>query len=251
MNPIPTNDPQQKKGLSGLAIAGIGCGALLLVFIVAAGLLVMKGVQKAKQFAGDFQKNPAKAGAMLVLKANPELEFVGSDDEKGEITVRDKKSGETTTMSFEDLTKGRLTIKNGKGEKITLDASDPKNGKVTVNGPNGKMTVGNASHVALPTWMPSYPGAVSQPGSVVTERPGKVSGMIMLQTSDPIAKVQEFYESKLKADGFVTEGKTLGVNGENNTALISGKHDDGKKVDAVIGTKQGKTTVMLNFEGPK
>lgn len=232
-------------------MAGIGCGGLLLVAFIGAGLLLMKGCQKAKEIAGDFQKNPAKAAAMLVLKANPDVEVVSTDDNKGEITIKDKKSGETTTTSFDDLSQGKLTVKNSKGETMTVDASDAKNGKITMNGPDGKVTIGDAANTALPAWVPAYPGAASQPGGMKTEKSDKIVGMTVLQTPDPVAKVKEFFESKLKADGYTTEVNTMNFNG-NDSATVSGKKNDGKQtVNVVIATESGKTSVMVNYEGPK
>ncbi len=120
--PPPVGQPPAKKGLSGLAIAGIGCGIIILVAIIAIFGLGMWGISKVKEVAGDdWQKNPVKAGMMIALKMNPNIEIVSTDDAKGEVTIKDKKSGETITMSYEDAAKGKIQIKNSKGEVIDLN----------------------------------------------------------------------------------------------------------------------------------
>ena len=251
MNNTPPNDPNQKKGLSGLAMAGIGCGGLLLIAMLGVGLLVMRGCQKAKEIAGDFQKNPAKTAAMFALKANPDLEVVGSDDAKGEITVKDKKSGEVTTLSFNDISQGKFTMKNGKGEEMSIDASGAKEGKVVMKGPDGQTVIGDSAATPAPSWVPAYPGLQSQPGGMRIEKGGELKGLAVAQTTDAVAKVKEFYDVQLKGAGFQTEVNTTSIGG-TETATVNAKKDDGKQtVNIVISVEGGKTNVMVSYEGPK
>lgn len=44
----------------------------------------------------------------LAVKLNPDLELVMTDEAKGEITIRDKKSGEVTTLSFDEMSMNKL-----------------------------------------------------------------------------------------------------------------------------------------------
>ena len=82
-----------KKGLPVWAWVGIGCGALVVVVLIVvtvAGFLV---ANKVKDVAADFEKNPAMATARMIVKLNPDLEEVSTDDEEGTITVRNTKTG--------------------------------------------------------------------------------------------------------------------------------------------------------------
>jgi len=137
--------PEEKKGLSGLAIAGIGCLVILAIALLGGGLLVAKGCSKFKEIAGDldFQKDPAKAAALMALRLNPDIEIISTDDTKREVTFKTKSKGEVTTVSFDDLQDGKFTIKNAKGEVITVDgsANDGK-GTTTVKGPDGSTVIG-------------------------------------------------------------------------------------------------------------
>ncbi|MDZ4289382.1 MAG: hypothetical protein U0984_15570, partial [Prosthecobacter sp.] len=146
-----------KKGLSGLAIAGIGCGGLFLLACLGGGVLAMRACSKVKEMAGDFQKNPAKAAATLMVKANPELELVSTNDAKGEITIKNKKTGEVTTMSFDEMSQGKFTVKDAKGNETTIDGSAVGQGRMTIKGPDGETVIGgSASETAPPAWIPTY-----------------------------------------------------------------------------------------------
>jgi uncharacterized protein YneF (UPF0154 family) len=72
---------QPKKGLPVWAWIGIGCGALLimvLVVVMVGGFFVARKVQDV---AADFEENPAMATAKMIVKLNPELEEVSTDDQ--------------------------------------------------------------------------------------------------------------------------------------------------------------------------
>ena len=91
-----------KKGLPVWAWIGIGCGALsilVLVVLMVGGFFVARKVQDV---AADFEENPAMATARMIVKLNPELEEVATDEEAGTITVRNRKTGEVITVNFEE-----------------------------------------------------------------------------------------------------------------------------------------------------
>ena len=105
MNDIPTPPPPltpevvppKKKTSIWVWLLG-GC---LLLLLLVGGACVVGGyfvAQKVKGVAGDFEDNPAKAAAELVVKLNPDLEMVESDDEDGSITVRNSSTGEESTF---------------------------------------------------------------------------------------------------------------------------------------------------------
>lgn len=130
--PPPVGQPP-KKGLSGLAIAGIGCGALILIAIIAFVGLGMWGVSKVKEVAGEdwenMKKDPVKASMMIALKLNPAIEIVSTDDQKREVTFKIKQTGETVTLSYDEASKGNIQIKNSKGEVIDLNPAGAANAK--------------------------------------------------------------------------------------------------------------------------
>jgi len=237
---------------SGLAIAGIGCGGLLLLACIGGGLLVARGCSKLKEVAGDFQKNPTKAAATLLVKANPDLELVGTNDAKGEMTIKDKKTGEVTTMSFDQLSQGKFKVRDAKGNETSVDASAAGKGRVVIKGADGQTMIGGAAaEIALPAWVPSYPGTATKEGGMRIEKEGAVSGMAMAESRDSVSKVKDFYDARLKAAGFKVESSIAKINGTEN-AMVNGTKEDGRqKVGAIINSDQGKTSIILTYEGPK
>lgn len=244
----PPSEP--RKGLSGLAIAGLGCFGLLTLIGIGGMMLISKGCQKVQQIAEESGGNPAKVMAKLAVAANPDLEIVSTDDAKGEMTLRDKKSGKTITMPMNDLAKGKFTVQEADGKTTTVDVSEAAGGKMTIQGPDGK-TVISAEAGALPAWVPAYPGAQSHPGGMRSETPEGVAGSVGFTTADPVAKVRQFYETKLKEAGFDAQVNSFTNNG-TETASIVGTKDSGKtSVNLVITSEEGKTTVMTSYQGAK
>lgn len=244
--------PTPKKGLSGLAIAGIGCGGLVVLAIIAIFVLAGKACTKINEVAGDFQKNPAKAAAMLALKFNPEVEVVSTDDTKNEITIRTKKDGKTMTMSFEDVAKGKFTMTDSEGKTVTIDGSNAaKGGGIVMKGPDGESVIGGISSNPPPAWVPAYPGLTVQQGGLTTEQAGKVTGMSLAQSADPAAKVKEFYEAKLKEAGFKTETISTTVNGSDLASVSGSKDSPLQKVTIALTADGGKTNVAIQYEGAK
>src|SRR5271169_5469124 len=102
-----------------LAIIG-GCVALIIIAVVAGGLFL---VHKAKQAGVDpelFQRNPALAATKMMTAMNPNVEFVSVDEGKQEIVLREKKTGNTYTISYDDARKGRFKMKENGTETVVI-----------------------------------------------------------------------------------------------------------------------------------
>lgn len=268
MNPADPQSSAPKKGLSGLAIAGIGCGGLVLIAAAGGMMLMGKACSKVKEVAGDMQKNPARAAVMMGLKMNPDIEIIKTDDARNEVTFKEKKSGKVTTMSFDELAQGKFKI-NTDGKEVTIDGSglskegkmtmkDEKGNEVTLNGgggdgtlvhtqgPDGEITFGGVT--TAPEWVPAYPGAKPLAGGMTVEKAGESSGTAISEVADPVAKVKEFYETKLKEAGYKVESTTISSGGKD-TIMISSSKDDGKtSVNAVVAVEEGKTRLTVNYQ---
>ncbi|MCW0219515.1 MAG: hypothetical protein OJI67_14415 [Prosthecobacter sp.] len=242
-------DPNQKKGLSGLAIAGIGCGSLLLLAFLGGGLLLAKGCSKFKEFAAD----PA-AAVVWAMEQNPDIEVIKKDDAKREITYKTKSTGEVTTISYEDIKQGKLTLKNDKGEEYGFDASKAQTEGVVIKGPDGKTIVaGNVSATAPPAEVPLYPGLETEDGGGYRVDEDKSTlGMTVGNAKGTLTEVKDFYESKLKAEGY--ELQTT-VNGDNESATLVGTKNDRKtsiSVAIVPNTeKPGMMQITVQYNIPK
>ncbi len=76
--------------------------------IIASVIFSIFIVKTTKELGADFEKNPERAAAELVVKFNPEYEKVSTDDEAGTMTIR-AKDGTVMTLSYEAIGEGRFT----------------------------------------------------------------------------------------------------------------------------------------------
>ena len=232
-----------KKGLPIWAWIGIGCGGLLilvLVVVMAAGFFV---ANKAKDIAADFEDNPAMATARMIVKLNPEIEEVASDEAAGTITVRNKKTGEEITVNFEDIEEGKFSWTTDKGV-VSIDASElEESGSMTVTNEEGAVVFATGKPAAgdLPSWVPMYPGIEpTSRHSMRTET--SASGGFEVTTADPVADVLEFYRSKLDAAGYTLSVNTY-TQDDTEGGMVNGNNEAEKRsVVVIISREAGQDT---------
>ncbi len=243
-NPPP---PVPKQGLSTLAKVGLGCGTLLILAFIGGGLLAAKGGAKFNEFAGEAQKRPVTTAAKLALTVMPDFELVKADEQTKEITVKNTKTGQTTTMTLDELMQGKMKVTDDKGNVTTFDPSS-SGGQMKVQSSEGSVVIGGDSTTPLPAWIPAYPGATATPGGIRSEKGDKVSGMSVVESTDPLTKVKEFYDSKLKEAGFKVDSTLAGA----DAAVLSGTKDaTHETLQVTISRADNKTTIMFTYEGPK
>ena len=119
----------KKKGLGPLAWVGIGCGVLILIAFVVMSAGLWFGGKMVKNVVEDLEENPAKTIAQGIVMANPDLELVETDEEEGTITIRDKESGEVATFDYSQIKEGKLSFESPEG-KMTFDAEGADEGGV-------------------------------------------------------------------------------------------------------------------------
>lgn len=252
--PAPTAPAQpvapapQKKGTSPLVWILVGCGGLIVLCSIIAAVFLYWGAHKIKGYAESAAKNPATAVAKMMVMANPDLEIVSEDDDKGELTIRNKKTGEELTMNAQDIKQGRLKFKNEKGEEVTFEGSGQQGKEgFRIKSNKGSMTFGNAEGEKAPSWVPMYPGGKSLASASQKTAEG-FSGHYSFQTNDPSDKVLSFYERELKAAGFAVERTAM--QGMVRLANLNAKADGGKRTVNVIITPVGETSqVAVQYAG--
>ena len=80
--PVPSL-PQPKKGIPALGWVGIGCGTILIIAIIVISLLI-GWCKRTVGDISDFQKNPEKAAAEMMVRMNPDVKKISQDDAEGE-----------------------------------------------------------------------------------------------------------------------------------------------------------------------
>lgn len=242
--------PPAKKGMGPLGWVLIGCGGILLIGLLAVGACGFWAKNKLEKFSKD-PDSLAYETAKLALGANPDVELVSSDDATKTLTVRDKKTGETTTFSLEDIKNGKFDITGADGKSVSIDASGGADGGgVQITGPDGQtatLGAGAGAPKDLPSWLTLYPGAEVKGSYSGTTADGK-GATIQLTTSDSIEEVLEFYETSFKDGGFQVSKNTYSSGSGTGGGTISGTTADGKKTAAaLVGSDGGATTINLSY----
>lgn len=242
--------PPQKKS-NVLMWVLVGCGTFLIIGIIAVFLGGYFVWNKAKQAGLDpelMQKKPALAVAKMMVAANPDIELVSVDDDKGTITVRDKKTGETVTVNFEDAQKGKIVFKKDGEDEVTIEAKgDESKGSLEVKSAEGNAKFGTGSVDKLPDWLPIYP-EVQLVGSYSAQTKDGQSGGFHFSTKDPPNKIVSFYEDGLKRAGMTVNTNLLQTNGKQSGGIATGEDSNKKRtvyVNAVTSDEGTQVTVIF------
>ena len=252
--PVPMAPAQpaapQKKGTSPLVWILVGCGGLVVVVclvMLVGGYFV---AHKIKGYAETAKKNPAMAAAKIAVTVNPDLEIVSEDDDKGELTIRNKKTGEELTMNAQDIKQGRLKFKNEKGEEVTFEGSgQPGKEGFRIQSDKGSMTFGGGDLDKAPSWVPLYPGGKAM-ASASEKTASGVSGHVSLQSADSAEQILGYYERELQAKGFKVE-KTSMAGGTVRISNLNAKADGGKRtVNVIVTPVGGAMQIAVQYTGP-
>ena len=220
--------PQAKKGIPVLGWIGIGCGTILIIAIIAISLLI----GWCKRTVGDlseFQRNPEKAAAEMMVRLSPDLEMVSQDESKGEMTVRTK-DGETITMSYKDIAEGRFRMRDAQGNTTEI---------------------GNADLTKLPSWVPRVPEMKSATSSMQSEKDGIVSGLYSATSAQGAEQLEAHFKAEAEKSGAGSvSSSSVTLNGSESRTL-SIEHE-GRKLNIVITAKPGEDTMVnVGYEGTK
>lgn len=164
-----------KKGLPPLAWAGIGCGGLALLAVIAGALLVGTCAKKGIQIASELTANPAKAAAENMVARHPGLEKVAMDDAAGRMTLRLKDSGETVTLGYPEIGQGKIPFKDAAGTLLPPGPGDLSK---------------------IPAWVPRYPAATDERAVFHDEDRSRILGILTAQTTDSNEDISKFFEGE-------------------------------------------------------
>jgi uncharacterized protein YneF (UPF0154 family) len=234
-----------KKGIPVWAWIGIGCAAmviLVLIVVMVGGFFVARKVQDV---AADFEANPAMATAKMIVKLNPELEEVSTDEDAGTITVRNTKTGEVITVNFEDIEDGKFSFTTDDGE-ISIDASEMDEGSLKVTNEEGEvvLSTGGAVSEDIPSWVPIYAGG--EPTSRHTMKTEQEqTGGFEVETSASVKEVLDFYQGALKDDGYEVSVNTFSQDNSEG-GMVNGSHGEkGRNVVVIINSEDGGPTKVV------
>lgn len=226
----PAMTPPKKKASPWVWILG-GCGVIVVLIVLAllaTGLFIAKKAKDAGLDPDLMKKNPAVAVAKMMASMNPDIEVLDVDEDRGLVKVREKKTGKTLTLNFEDLKKGKIVVKSDEGEEVA--------------------SIGGRWEP--PDWVPSYPG-VTVTATASGENPSQMSGTGFFSTGDSLEKVLDFYEGQLKSRGMQVTREVSGGGGQKTGSLTATDSANNRTVNVNYFTASGGNKVHVSYTGKK
>jgi hypothetical protein len=238
---------QGKKGLPVLAWIAIGCGGIVVLAGLAFTVLGWFAVNKMKDVASDFEDNPTRAAAELVVRMNPDLEMVESDDDAGTITVREKSSGKVVTLNYEDIEEGRISFESDEGRVEITGQPQGGDGVMTITTEEGETRIGGGGEI--PDWVPAHPSTTTRQSLLRSTGPAGETGQASFAVDADAADVAAFYKAELEGAGY-TVSVTTYASDEGSVSIVSGQQDGGSMV-ASVSDKGGRAEVVVQYNrGP-
>jgi hypothetical protein len=227
--PAPASVVLPKRKTSPFVWLLIVLLTLLILCGMAATVAVAVVTQKTGLSVKEIASDPAYAFARTAMADNPDLEEIGHSG--GAITLRNRRTGKTTTVRFGDLRNGAF--------HFSAEGEDGKRATVEI-GEGAKR---------LPSWVPVYPGAEASGGlSAMGDDGEKLAegGTVVYSTPDPAGAVFAFYEEKARATGMRVETSTRHAAG----GILVMKDDDRQRtLTVLLGGGSGHTTISLTYGG--
>ena len=225
----PAMSPAPAAAVAPAARGKIGC--LGWGLIVAGSLLVLFMIALASigSIAAYFVHNPGIALAKIITASNPDAEVLSTDAGSQSMRIRDRKTGDVVTFSFDD-------IKNGKFKMHSVD-KEGKEANLEIGGGAGK----------LPSWVPTYPGAKAQ-GNFTARAEGAdgmgEGGMVGFTTPDSPSQVISFYQDKAKEMGLTANLNGSTPEGAMFTAVDENTH---RTLNIIVGGGKDGTTFTVTY----
>jgi hypothetical protein len=228
--PAPAPTARRMSPLVIILIVIGGLFALGLVAVIGTGMFFVHKAREAGLSPELMSRNPGYAAAKMVLALNKDLTEVSHDDNTGTITVRDNKTGQESTLSFDDIKHGkfRITARDEQGKTATMEFG------------------AGANLSKLPSWVPEYPGSTSQGTFSIRGDSGDLSegGTFAFNTKDSPSKVMDFYQSKAKDLGMKISMNTTTPQGG---MVVAADENENRSLSIIVGEGSGDTTVSVTY----
>lgn len=227
----PPPMPMARKTSPLVWVLAIVLGLFFLGFVAVAGVGFFIA-HKVKQAGIDpelWRRNPGLAVGKIIAATNPNVEVVRSDDGAGTVTIRDKRTGKETTMTFDQARNG----------KFSITADDDRGGTATLQ-------FGGAAANNLPSWVPKYPGSEGTSTFAVkgSGDDGADGGSFTFTTPDSGEKVLQFYRDKAQDLGLKVKMST--TTGDSGMAIAT-EDGDRRSLTAIVSGHSGETSVSVTY----
>jgi hypothetical protein len=224
MNPQPLPPPLPPPAKKAVPVWVWILAGVLGLFLLAGIAVVATGVFIYQQ-AKDAADNPTAALAKIAAMVNPNVEVLGVDEANGKVTIKDKESGKTVTISIDDLKQGKLEVQTDEGT----------------------VRVGADVDAKTPGFVPLYPGA-KRNNVISTDSPEAEGGTVVLEVKEEFGKVKAWYEEQISKGGFDTKSATTTTNSDGpSSVLMAAKNDDKATLHIVINTEAELTRATIIY----
>jgi hypothetical protein len=225
MTPVPAGTNVAAPPVRG-KLGCLGWGLIAAGVVVVLGLIALASLGALASY---FVHNPGLALAKVITAANPDAEVLSTDAGSQSMRIRNRKTGEEVTLSFDD-------VKNGRFKMRAID-KEGKEANVEIGGGAGK----------LPSWVPVYPGARAQ-GNITARGEDANNmgegGIVSFTTPDSAAQVTSFYEAKCKEMGMDVKLTSTGTDGGLVAATDEGSQ---RTLTVMIGGGSGNTSFSITY----
>ena len=218
------------------------------IAVVGGGLFLIHKVKEAGVDSNLMRTRPGLALARLLAATNADIEIVSVDDAKGTITLRQKSTGKSTTIDFDQARNGKFTFREDGKSTVTVEAnSDGPEGRFQVKSGGDSVTIG-ANQGILPAWIPGYPDSKPQSNFSSTGKQGSAA-VFTFDTKDSPKDVIAFYEHGLKQRGFRITATSRSDSGGSSSGMVSAEDDANRRTVLVTaGNGSSGTTVSLSYQ---
>lgn len=239
----PAAPVQGKKGLPVLAWIAIGCGGIVVLGGIAFMILGWLAVNKMKDVASEFEDNPTKAAAEMIVGMNPDLEMVESDEDAGTVTIREKSSGKVVTFDYQDIKEGRFSFESEDGRIEVTGQGDGDEGVVNITTGEGETRIGGGGEI--PDWVPAHPDTTSRKSLMHSSGATGDTGHAAFTVDDDAGEVVAFYKEAFEQEGYavsVVEGSSA----QGSITMVSGQKD-GANMTASVTDKGDTSEVVVQY----
>ncbi|MCW5965927.1 MAG: hypothetical protein KIT83_17950 [Bryobacterales bacterium] len=236
--PLP---PAKKSGGMWLWVIG-GCLGIVLLGGIAIAALGYFGVKKFQESTGlsaeEFEKRPAFAAAKLLTALNPEIELIDADEDTQRLTIREKATGKTISVTLDELKEGRIRFTDDKGEEFNVRIQgEGDTGSLQVETGDGRQVVniGPGTAEDLPDWVP-VPEGMFTSRQRVSSGDTEIYGGKLTSPLSPEA-FAEWFDSAARAKGLNVLNRTVSRSGSGGTVILQAGADGEKRTLSAIGNQ--------------
>jgi len=241
--------PAPKKGRFIFWALG-GCLVLVIIVVIVVFSTCGYFAHKVGFDSELLQKKPELAVAKMLISANPDLEFVSIDEDRGIIRVREKKTGKELTIDLENAKNGKIVFSDEKNKSLEIQTQgEGENAGVEIKSSEGTMKMGANAAGQLPNWLHSYPGAESAGAMVFNTEKGN-AGSCSFKSKDSVEAIGAYYETALKGAGLEVQ-KTITQIPDRGSMIILSASENGtqRKANVTVSRSEESTIINLSFEG--